>query len=329
MKRFKIKLFAIFLVLVFGFFSCSKDKPSKPDKFELAIVSIVEIEPIAELRKGFRNIFENSEFARNHTVVINEYNAQNDASITNQIIDKLSTEKPNLIYVLGTPIAQALQKRIPDVLLVQGTATDPVAAGLADSWEGSGRNYVATTDLPSIKKQLELVKALTPNVKRIGVIYNPGETNSVAVISRFREQIKNEYNMFTLVERPIANTSEVATAIQSLIGNADAVYLPPDNTAHAAIPVIGKFAKENRLPFYATVKSALDEGALATLSLDFYTLGEETAKLALRVLNGEDPAKIPIVPNENPLITINAKIAVEYSIDLSSFHNKPNVEIIE
>ncbi|KPA19721.1 ABC transporter substrate-binding protein, partial [Candidatus Magnetomorum sp. HK-1] len=257
-----------------------------------------------------------------------EYNAQNDSSLINQIIDKLSINKPNMIYVLGTPIAQAIQKRLPDVLLVQGTATDPVSAGLADSWNGSGKNYVATTDLPPVHKQIQLIKSLTPNVKKLGVIYNPGEINSVSVIKRFREFItKNKLNI-TLVERPISNTSEVATVMNSLIGNADAIYLPPDNTAHAAIPVIGRIANENKQPFYATVSSAIDNGALATLSLNFYKLGEETAFLALRVLNGENPAKIPITPIENPEIIINKEIALDYLIDISKFLNKPNIKIV-
>jgi len=317
------------IMLFCSIFACTK-KTDTQQPYAVAIVSIVEIEPIAELRAGFRSEFEASKFAQSHKVVFSEYNAQNDGSIINQIADKMAIEKPDIVYVLGTPVAQAIQKRSPDLLILQGAVTDPVAAGLADSWEGSGRKYIATTDLPPIAKQMSLIQELTPAVRRLGVIYNPGETNSVAVVSRIREYIAQHPMMnMRLVERPISNTSDVATATQSLLGNADAIYLPPDNSVHAAIPVVSRFAKENKTPFYATVSSALDEGALATLSLDFKTLGKESARLALEVLGGKDPAKIPIVPNQNPLVTINSKIAASYSIDLSPFRGKPNVKIIE
>lgn len=324
MKPSKFIFFSVFIFSLF--FNCTQ-KDNK--NFNISIVSIVEIDPIVQLRKGFRKVITNSEFAKSHVINIEEYNAQNDPSITNQIVDKLVTNPPDLIYVLGTPIAQAIQKRLPNVLLVQGTATDPVAAGLADSWAGSGRNYIATTDLPPIKKQVELILGLTPNVQKLGVIYNPGETNSVAVISRLREYLDSNKSQIKLVERPISNTSEVSTAVQSLFGNVDAVYLPPDNTAHAAIPVIGLFTNENKIPFYATVTSAIDDGAIATLSLDFYVLGEETARLALRVLNGEEAGKIPIIPIENPLITINGKLVKEYSLNIDQFKNRDNVKIVE
>jgi putative ABC transport system substrate-binding protein len=120
----------------------------------------------------------------------------------------------------------------------------------------------------------------------------------------------------------------VARAVQTLAGNVDAIYIPPDNTAHAALPVIGRLTKENKIPYYATVKDALAQGALATLSLDFYELGKESASLALSVLNGKDPATIPIEVNKNPLIDINAKVANSYGLDLTKFKSQKNVNIV-
>ena len=292
-------------------------------------MSIVEIEPIAELRKGFRQEFEASKFAKDHKVVFTEYNAQGDSGVVNQIADKVTGEKPDLVYALGTPVAQAMQKRAPELLIVQGAVTDPVAAGLAKSWDGSGKKYIATSDLPPVEKQVRLIQELTPKVSRLGIIYNPGEANSVAVVSRLREYIAQAKLDIKLVERSVANSSDVATAVQSLLGNVDAIYLPPDNTVHAAIPVIGKFAKENKIPFYATVKNALDDGALATLSLDFVELGKESADLTLAVLAGQDPATTPIRLNENPAVFVSAKAAANLGVDIGQFRNRPNVTIIE
>jgi putative ABC transport system substrate-binding protein len=318
----------VLLVIAYAF-GCQACRPKTPENFNVAVVSIVEIEPIAQLRKGFRDTFEKSQFYKDHKVNITEYNAQGDAGLINQISDKVAAEKPGLVYVLGTPIAQAIQKKAPDILLVQGAVTDPVAAGLANGWNGSGKKYIATSDLPPVQKQVELIRELTPKATRLGIIYNPGEANSVAVVSRLREQINKAGGGLRLVERPIANSGDVATAVQSLLGNVDAIYVPPDNTAHAALPVIGKFAKENKIPLYATVSNALDVGALATLSLDFTELGRESADLALQVLGGKDPATIPIQVSENPTVTINGKVATDFRLDISAFRDKPYVKIAE
>lgn len=305
--------------------SCSDEK--KSNIFNIAIVSIVEIDPIAQLRNGFKEEFSNSDFAKSNKYNFSEYNAQNDAGIQVQIIDKLTTDKPDLIYVLGTPLAQSIQRRLPEVLLVQGTSTDPVAANLADSWEGSGRKYIATTDLPPIDIQINLIKSLTPQVSRLGVIYNPGEVNSIAVIRRLKEYIIDSKTEISLIERPIASSAEVATAVNSLIGKSDAIYLPPDNTAHAAIPVIGKICYDLKIPFYATVESALDYGALSTLSLDFYEMGKETARLALEVINGKSPENLPIRASTNPIISINSDVAQRLGISIERFKEKKNYRI--
>ena len=292
--------------------------------FRLSIVSIVEIQPIADLRQGFKEIFLSSDYAKKHQISVEELNAQGDPSLINQIADRLVTTKPDLVFVLGTPMAQAIQKRAPDLLLVQGAVTDPIEAGLANSWESSGKRYIATSDLPPIPKLINLIKELSPQVKRLGVIYNPGEPNSVAVIKRLRSYLEANKVDWQLVEAPVASTVEVPTAVESLVGRVDAIFMPPDNTAAAAMSVIGKVAREHKIPFYATNSSVLEHGALAVVSLDFVQLGRESAYLALEVLNGKDPAKMPIKLMENPTIYVNQKLASEYGIDLTNFQKQAN-----
>lgn len=327
MKRSWIFSVLILIVIIFGIrFFINKKRTAGVN---IAVISIVEIEPIAELRNGFKNQLSKSEFAKNNKILYSDFNAQGENSIINQIVDDVILKKYDLVYVLGTPISQAIQKRDPNIIIVQGAVTDPIEAGLAASWEGSKKNYAATTDLPPINKQIELIKSLTPNVKRLGIIYNPSEINSVAVIKRLKSNISQNNINIELVERGISNTSEAITAVESMKGKIDAIYLPPDNTAHAAIKVIGKIANDSKIPFYATVKNATQDGALAALSLDFYTLGEESADIAVRILDKKEIAgNIPIKPNENPRIFINEKVANSLNINLSRLQLS-NIEIIK
>lgn len=290
--------------------------------FNLVVASIVEIEPIADLREGFLEVFESSTFYAEHTVNIERLNAQGDSSLINQVADEIAADRPDLVYVLGTPLAQAIQARVPEVLLVQGAATDPVSAGLAVSWEGSGRKYIATSDLPPIPRQLDLISELIPSAQNIGIIYNPGETNSVAVVKRIRTYMERAYPSWRLMEAPVSTTSEVAHALDSQLGRIDVLYVPPDNTVHAAIPVVGDFCRQHSIPFFATVPSALEHGALATVGLDFRQLGRETAHLALEALEGGSPGSIPIRLSANPEITINGLVADELGLDVRPFEGR-------
>jgi len=321
------------LVTLFASLLLACTKPETPStvrpqrqQYRVVIASIVEIEPIAQLREGFKLRLQASNLATTHMLKIDEVNAQGDAALTNQIADKIAAERPDLVYVLGTPLAQAIQKRAPGVLLLQGAVTDPVEAGLASSWTGSGRRYIATSDLPPVDKQLQLVKRLTPAVVRLGVLYNPGESNSVAVVKRLRDAAKIE--SITLVDRPISTTADVPRTLDSLVGRVDALYLPPDNTIHAALPAVSHFVKTHRIPLYATVDDALGKGALATLSLDFRALGRESAELALAVIEGgANPATLPIRVNKNPQISVSADTARTLGVDLGPIQSDATVTI--
>jgi putative ABC transport system substrate-binding protein len=296
--------------------------------YNVALVSIVEIDPITKLREGFRTEFESSNFARTARPKYVEYNAQGDPTLINQVVDRVVASKPDLVYVLGTPIAQALQNRDPDLLIVQGAVTDPVAAGLARSWSGSGKRYIATSDLPPVAKQVALIRELTPRVQRLGVIYNPGEPNSAAVLARLRNHVREIRLPLTVVERPVGNSAEVPTALNSLVGNVDALYLPPDNTAHGAMRLIGQFAMQHRLALYTTVPESLEHGALAALGLDFHELGRESARLALRVVSGgADPSRQPILVSNNPGVHISLPVASNLGLDITAFRGRRGVVI--
>lgn len=330
MKKTLLLVVAILLTSAIYFawkYSTSKNT-QKPTIKTISIVSIVKIEPITQLEDGFKKKILESDFAKNDSIIFTYDNAQGDASLQNQIVDKIIRNKPDLVYALGTPIATAIQKRDTSLVIVQGAVTDPIEAGLALSWDGSGKNYAATTDLPPVDRQVDLIKQLIPGIKSLGLIYNTGEANSVAVVKRIRKYIEDNQLGIKLEERPVANTSEISTVTESLKGNVEAIYIPPDNTVHAAIKVVCKVANDGKIPVFTNVETSLADGAFAALSLDYTKLGEQSGEIALQILEGKAKAgSIPIKPTENPKFIINSTIASALNIDLSSVKGQPNIEI--
>lgn len=328
MNRDFLKKAALPVLVVLGLILLALWLTKKPENKRIAIVSIVKIEPITQLEDGFKKRVMESDLAKKDNITFMYDNAQNDASLQNQIVDKIIQTKPDLVYVLGTPIATAIQKRDPNLIIVQGAVTDPIEAGLATSWDRSGKNYAATTDLPPVDKQLTLIKRLIPNITALGLVYNTSEANSVAVVKRIRKYIDDNKLNIKLEERPVSNTSEVSTATESLNDRVQAIYIPPDNTVHAALQVVCKVANDHKIPVFTTVETSLDNGAFAALSLDYYKLGEQSADIALLILEGKAKAsEIPIKPIDNPKIIINQKVAAALGIDLSGIKSDSNIEI--
>jgi putative ABC transport system substrate-binding protein len=174
---------------------------------------------------------------------------------------------------------------------------------------------------------LSIIAVLTPSVRRLGVLYNPGETNSTAVVARLRSAVATKFHQFGLIERPITSTADIPLSLESLQGRIDAMLLPPDNTVFAAIRQIARISLSNRIPLFATTSDAVKEGALATLNIDYRELGKEAARLALEVLGGKDPGKLPIQYAKNPQIIVGSKTANALRVSLDSVRGRPDVTV--
>ncbi|MCB9369859.1 MAG: ABC transporter substrate-binding protein [Calditrichaeota bacterium] len=282
-------------------------------EFQVAVFQIIEIEPVADLRKGFSETLMASDLGKAGKIKILPYkDAQNDVTLTNQIADQIVSDKPDLIYVLGTPVAQAIAERTKTIPIVQGGVTDPVAAKLAASWDGSGRNYAASTDLPPVQAIFEIASKALPNAKRIGVVFGSGESNSQAVMARVRIVAKNLG--MELVERTVTNTSEVSSATVALVGNVDAIFVPTDNTVHQALPSLLQVAKDNKLPVFDCTRSSVEAGALFALGGSYEEMGRTAGKIASEILSGTNPGTIPIAFVQDPELYWNEGVAEELGV---------------
>src|SRR5690606_22577004 len=129
---------------------------------------------------------------------------------------KLSGENPDVIVAIATPSAQAAATAARGIPVVFSAVTDPVGAKLVASLEKPGKNVTGVTDMLAVAKHVELMKNLIPGIKTIGVIYNPGEANSVTTVNLVKEEAaKQGMEVFTA---PATTSYEVQMAARSLIG---------------------------------------------------------------------------------------------------------------
>lgn len=309
-----IALSAVAAAAVLYFALHSSDRSASPSqKIRIEIASIIEIDPVTQLREGFKEQIAKSSIAGRVEYI--ERNAQGETRLISQIASEVPNIQPRLVYVLGTPLAQAIQKQNPTVLLLQGGVTDPVASGLANSWQGSGRVYAATSDRPPVGVILDAIARLTPTRRTIGAIYNPGESNSVAVIAQLRTLAATKG--FTLREFGVGSIQDLPTAISSALSRSEVLFIPPDNLVTSGLKAIIQSAALQKIPVYATTADAVDLGALASASTDFRELGRETADLAVQIIvEGKDPATIPIQLPMRQKIIVNSKVAQQFGVSL-------------
>jgi putative ABC transport system substrate-binding protein len=236
-------------------------------------------------------------------------NSQGDNTVAQSIAKKFVNDKCDMIFGITTPTAQVCAQEIKgtNIPLVFGAVTDPVSAGLVNSLESPGGNITGTSDRWPTSAQFDLLLQLVPSAKRIGVVYNPGETNSESNIKEVEQVCKNKN--LQLIKVAVSNTSEVYAAAQSLVGKIDAFYVSADNTVITAMDAVIKISEKNRIPLLPGVSSNVEQGGFGTLGPNYFDVGVEAAKIADRIIKGEKPSDIPVSTAKNFEYFFNLKSA--------------------
>lgn len=281
----------------------------------VAVTAIVEHPALDAARDGVRDELKAAGFEAGKNLKFEYQSAQGNNGTAAQIARKYVGDRPDVIVAIATPSAQAVVAATKEVPVVFSAVTDPVAAKLVKSWDASGTNVTGVSDLSPLEKHLELIKRIVPGAKRVGVIYSPGEANSVAIVEALKKLAPGAG--LSLVEAAAARTVDVPSAAQSLVGKVDVIYAPTDNNVMSAFEGIAKVAQQARLPVIAADTDAVKRGAVAALGLNYYDLGRQTGKLVVRILKGESPGKMASQVSNTFELHVNPGAALKQGVTLS------------
>jgi putative ABC transport system substrate-binding protein len=279
----------------------------------IGIMQIIEHPALDAAKKGFIDGLAEEGLVEGDDLKFESQSAQGDMATAQSIAQKFVSEKVDMILAIATPTAQAAAKATTEIPILITAVTDPVAAELVEAIDRPGTNVTGTSDLTPVAKQLELLKQLVPAAQRVGIVYNAGETNSVVQVD-LAKQAASSLGI-EIVEATASSTSGVYEAAQSLVGRVDAIYVPTDNTVVSALESVIKVAEERAIPLIVGEEDGVRRGALATVGIDYYALGKQTAKMAVKVLKeGAKPSEMPIEYQEDVRLVVNLKAAEKMGV---------------
>jgi putative ABC transport system substrate-binding protein len=240
--------------------------------------------------------------------------ANGDEKTNAEIAKSIGGEHPDLVLAISTPSAQACLKHLPDVTILFSAVTDPVGAGLVPDLNHPGPHITGMTDMSPVDRHVSLIRELQPGLKKIGVLYNANESNSLSLVRVFQEECRKRG--IEVVSKTVERKDGVAEAAAGLVGQCDAVYVPTDNTVVSAMETVASICGKNRLPLYSADVESVPHGALVSLAIDYYGMGRQTARMAERLLQGEAPSSMPVESLEDYRIHINLKAAELMGVEL-------------
>ena len=280
----------------------------------VALTQIVEHPSLDAARRGILDELAAAGFVQDQNLRVDYQNAQGNPATAAQIARKFVGDQPDVIVAIATSSAQTVAAATRDTPIVFCAVSDPIGAKLVKSLDQPGGNVTGTRDFPPIGEQLELIRKLSPDAKRLGVIYNPGETNSISMIDTLKQLAPDQG--FKVIEAAEPKSGDVLSAARQLAGKVEAIYIPLDNTVVSALEAVIKVGREAKIPVYSADTDSVARGAVAALGFDYYDVGRQTGQQVVRVLRGEKPGDLPVERVRKLRLFLNPEAAAAMGVTL-------------
>ena len=305
------------LVAVSVLASCGSKQDKEDGVVKVGILQYMEHKSLDAAREGFVEELEAAGFEEGRSMSLTVLNSQGDQANLKSMSEKLVKEKNEVILSIATPATVSLANETQDIPILFTAVTDAVSAGIVASNEAPGGNITGTSDMVPIEEQTNLLLSIVPEAKKIGIIYNSSEENSVIqgdLAKKAFESAGVEVKIAT-----VTSTNDVQQVMTSLAKDVDGVYIPTDNTLANTMETVGEIAKEKKLPIVAGSTEQVEVGGLATYGIDYKELGHQTGKLAVKILKGEaEPKDLAVETSTELKLVVNEDMAKALGIDPAS-----------
>ena len=302
---YSILLLCSLMLLVLTF------QKKKNEKLNIGIIQIIEHESLDKARNGFIDEMKNLGYKdADFDVQIAGGDISNLSSIANKFASDINKD---LILAISTPAAQAIANVTEDVPILATAVTDFESTRLVNSLNVPGRNVSGTSDLVPVEKQINLLKTLIPNCKKIGILYSSNESNSKVQADMAKKEAQKlgmESKDYT-----VSNSNEVQQVVEQM--SVDAIFVPTDNLIVSSMPTVSKIANDRKIPIICSESGSVKNGALASNSMDYYELGKITAKQADKIIKKEiQPQNMPIEFLTSTKLVINKDTSKKLGISI-------------
>ena len=259
--------------------------------------------------EGFLKGLADEGFVEGENLTIDFQNAQGDTANCDLMAKTMVTSRVDLLAGIATPavMSEYSAAKSSDIPIVFTAVSDPVSAGLVQSIEQPGSNCTGTSDVLPLEKQVKMIRAFLPDATKIGVIYTTSEPNSVSHLEKLQGIAAD--NGFEVIAVGVTNSSEVASAAASVVAQgADCINNFTDNNVVDNLSAVIKAANDGGIPVFGSEIEQVKNGCLASDSIDYVALGEQTGRMAARILSGEDASTMPVEEVEDATPVYNSEV---------------------
>ena len=282
--------------------------------YKVAIVQQLDHASLDEIRTAIEAELDAKAAEKGITIEYKDFNGQNDATTLNQIGTQVVSDGYDAVIPIATLAAQCMATACESTKtpVIYAAISDPAAADLTDI------DYVTgTSDALNTQSIMDMIFAVQPEAKTIGLLYSNSEANSTTPIAEAKAYL--DAKGIAYVEKTGNTNDEIMTAASSMVGQVDAVFTPTDNVVMAAAAAVSETLTNAGIPFYTGADSFVTAGAFATCGVNYTELGTYTADMALDILETGTVPEYHVM--DGGIITVNTETAAALDLDYSAFND--------
>lgn len=316
MKTLKKSFISLFIILTILLLCSCKNS----NKIKVGILQYTTINALDNAKEGIIEGLKENGFIEGENIVISVLNPEADPTSLD-IMAKDLVRKSDIVIGIATPAAVALQtaaknegKNIP---IVFTAVTDPVDAKLVKDINAPEANITGTSDMNPVNEQIEIIKRIIPNIKKMGILYTVNETNSkvqadIAAAKAKELGIDVSFGQVTGI-------NDITQITRNIIANgAEALYIPTDNNLAKNMPALVEVANSLNVITIVGEAGMCSNGGLITLGINYKELGKMTGDMAASILKGSKISSLAVkaLSIEQCDFTINMTTAKALKIEI-------------
>lgn len=320
---FRLISFLILAFLSFSLFGCNGDDTATPDestapvlKFEIAVIKSDSTDNSNNILEGFEKHLKEAGYTEGENISIKYYESQEEKPDFNALAKQAAGDNPDLIFTVGSKAAKAAKKATAEIPIIFAGVSDPIGAGLVKSTEKPDGNITGVSSFTPVFEQLEFIKELIPEAKKISVLYKETAENSILISSLVKEECEDfslQYKAFAVKDK-----DKLSDELKKALKDCQVLYLPEDDLTKDSIKDIIKEADKKKVPVFSSNTSLVKSGALASCVPDHKEIGARASEMALAVLDGTKNIKeMSVIYPDECIKVVNTDTLKKFGIKIS------------
>ena len=285
---------------------------------------------IAGQVSAFRRGLNETGFVEGRNVAIEYRWAEGQYQRLPALAAELVARSVSLIVAQSPPAALAAKAATANIPIVFVVGFDPVAAGLVTDLSKPGGNATGMTLLSYAlgQKRLEMVRDLSPKASVVAMLINPvspDATTEIRSVQTGAQALGIKLAMFNA-----STPAEIETAFDGIVERRpDALLVGGDPFYIAQRAAIVARAGQLSLPTIYPFRQFVEVGGLMSYGTNIPNSYRQAGIYAGKILNGANPAELPVMQPATFELVINLKTARSQHIDIPATLHARSDEVIE